>query len=151
VHLEKYIIEYSEDFLLFSFYSIGPNGIIKKMVEFDLISSLTFDLYNLGLGDANESGDAIDDTVISNNHDTEKVLATVAYIALEFNKHFPHAFISIEANTDSKMRLYQMKINKYWKEIKDNFDVFGYLDDGTFSPYKPGIKCLSVVGRKKLK
>jgi hypothetical protein len=57
----------------------------------------------------------------------------------------------MEANTESKMRLYQMKINKCWKEIEASFDLFGYQDEIGFIPYTPGNKCLLIAGRKKLK
>jgi hypothetical protein len=48
------------------------------------------------------------------------------------------------------MRLYQMKINKYWKEVEAEFELFASLEDDRLIPYKPGIKCLRFVGRRKL-
>ena len=104
----------------------------------------------LALGTADGLEEQINDTIISNNSDVEKVLVSVAHTALEFSVHYPEAFIHIVANTEAKMRLYQMKINKYWKEIEEIIELFGCKDGKEFIPYKPGIKCLSFVGRKKI-
>ncbi len=151
MHLETYKIEHSEDFLSFTFYSIGPKGTIKKSVEFTLIPSFVYDCYNLGFGDADEYGEISNDMIITNNKDTEKVLVSVAQIAIMFTEQFPDAFILVEANTESKMRLYQMKINKYWDEIYMIFELYGSIDGLEFIPYEPGNKCLLIVGRRKIK
>jgi hypothetical protein len=91
----------------------------------------------------------IDDAVVSNNQDTEKVLATVGAIIIDFWKHYPGTLISVEASTDARMRLYQMKINKYWREIEGMFEIFCYTGEDNIFPYRPGNKCLSFAGRRK--
>jgi hypothetical protein len=84
VDLEKYTIEADEDFLSYSFYRYGPKGKIKKVINFTPIPSLGVECYNLGFGDWNALHETIDDNIITNNDDTEKVLATVSAIALDF-------------------------------------------------------------------
>jgi hypothetical protein len=151
VDLEKYIIETDEDSLSYSFYSKGPKGIIKKVVRFKLVSDQQYDYFNLAFGDWNELEGEIDDIIISNNKDTEKVLSTVAAIIVDFCNRHPETFISVEASTESRLRLYQIKINKYWEEIDSNFEIYGYIEGKGLSAYYPGIKCLLFVGRKRLK
>ena len=74
MHLKKYELKSGERLEVFEFTSIGKNGRIPKIVQYTPTNYK--DLYNLGFGDKNEIGE-IDDTVISNNGDSEKVLATV--------------------------------------------------------------------------
>jgi hypothetical protein len=150
VDLERYIIEADENFLSYSFNSKGPKGKIKKVVKFTLIPEWQYQSYYLSFGHWVEKAQLIDDTVVSNNQDTEKVLATVGAIIIDFWKHYPGTLISVEASTDARMRLYQMKINKYWSEIVNKFEIFCYTEEEKMLLYKPGNKCLYFVGRRKI-
>jgi hypothetical protein len=151
VDLEKYKITASKDFLEYSFYSKGPKGKVRKIVNFTPIKAWDYEYYNLGLGDWNENEKLIDDSIITNNQDTEKVLASVADIILDFSNRYPETFIGIKANTESRIRLYKMKINKYLKEIETDFELFGMADDAGLIPFNPAIKCLGFAGRRKIK
>jgi hypothetical protein len=151
VDLDKYTITASEDFLRYTFYSTGPRGSIKKIVNFDLFKIWDNEYYNLGLGDWNERENRIDHTITTNNLDTEKVLASVAHIILDFSKRRPETFISFEAHTESRMRLYKMKINKYLRLIETDFELFGMTEYLELIPYNPEVKCLGFAGRRKLK
>ena len=119
------------------------------MVNFTLYNFWGYEYYNLSLCDWDESKKMMDDTSISNNQDTEKVLASVAQIIIYFSDRHPETFIGIEANTEARLRLYKMKINKYLNEIETYFELFGMTDDSNLIPYTPDIKCLGFVGRKK--
>jgi len=150
VDLEKYIIKTRNDFLEYSFYSKGPNGVIRKVAIFTPIEAMGYHYYNPGFGDWNGKEQGIDDNIVTNNNDTEKVLASVAAIITEFCSHYPESLIGIEASTESRMRLYQMKINKYWSEIQGDFKIFGQIESGEIINYEPGIKCLKFFGKRKL-
>jgi hypothetical protein len=52
----------------------------------------------------------VDDSIRSNNGDRDKVLATVAFTALDFTDEFPEALIVMEGSTSARTRLYQMGI-----------------------------------------
>lgn len=69
-----------EQLAVFEFVSIGPNGRINKLVQYTPTNYK--DLYNLGFGDKNIDTGEIDDNAISNNGDSEKVLATVVHYML---------------------------------------------------------------------
>jgi hypothetical protein len=81
------------------------------------------------LGDWLEAEDRLSDTVVSNNMDREKVLATVAAIVVDFTASIPHAVIFAEGNTPSRNRLYQMGISANWQVIDEYFDLHGFKDD----------------------
>ena len=74
----------------------------------------------------------------SNNHDAEKVLATVARAVIQFTNIYLDAFIVAEGSTPSRTRRYQMGINKFWEEIEPDFKVFGLSKDGGFEPFRSG-------------
>lgn len=76
-----YKVEASDSSLMFEFLSEGPNGKIKKKVAFKPIDENPF-VFNLGFGDVDANGE-IDDVIISNNGDSQKVLATVAFTVFE--------------------------------------------------------------------
>ncbi|HVU85209.1 MAG TPA: hypothetical protein VHC50_10230 [Puia sp.] len=135
MNLEKYPYVSKSDHQAFFFKSSGPKGIIKKGVLFRRISERNDNIYNISFGDWNEVRSRINDRVISNNGDREKVLATVALIILEFSAYFPHRLIYMEGSTASRTRLYQMGINKHYAEISNIFDVIG-CRNGTWEIFK---------------
>jgi hypothetical protein len=89
--VEKYQLKSESNFTTFEFISEGPNGLIRKRIQFQ--STSTPNLYNLAFGDSNPETNEIDDLVVFNNSDSEKVLATVvAAVYAFFDKH-PHAYV----------------------------------------------------------
>ena len=129
MHLEEYTIVKGESDFYYEFYSEGPRGRIRKIVRFMPLTGTGNDYYNLYLGDWLEAEDRFSDTVVSNNMDREKVLATVAAIVVDFTAAIPHAVIFAEGNTPSRNRLYQMGISANWQIISEYFDLHGFKDD----------------------
>jgi hypothetical protein len=73
--LESYHLKADETLSVFEFISVGPKGAIRKIVDFQLTGIPG--LFNLAFGDKNITTGEIDDLAISNNRDTDKVLAIV--------------------------------------------------------------------------
>ena len=73
---ERYGVKISNATMTFDFISEGPRGSIKKRVEYKQMEQNQ--IYNLAFGDVNPETGKIDDKVVTNNKDSEKVLATVA-------------------------------------------------------------------------
>lgn len=149
MNLEQYNYQSSGSFLDFEFLSAGPQGEIKKVVRFSQIQAEPSPVYNLGFGDWNEKQNKIDDFVISNNKDAERVLATVASTVINFTDHYPDAIVYAEGTTASRTRRYQMGINKYWHEIAPIFDVFGLIENVGFEPFQSGKNYIAFVVRRK--
>src|SRR5882762_11239701 len=99
----KYPVEASDNQFVYDFFSEGPRGTIKKTV---IYSQIEENLFNLGFGDWNEEFQGLDDSSRSNNGDRDKILATVAFTALDFTSKFPDAQIFAEGSTSSRTRLY---------------------------------------------
>lgn len=134
MNLPKYPVEADYDLQYYQFLSEGSIGRIRKVV---LYESLGHNYFNLAFGDWNEELRKIDDSRRTNNGDRDKVLATVAFTALDFTNQFPNARIAIEGSTPARTRLYQMGIANNLLEINENFDIYG-LFDGQMEPFQRG-------------
>ena len=104
MHLERY--EFTADNDRYEFFSLGPKGEIKKAVFYQKVLRARRPLYNLSFGDWNEEWNRIDDQVISNNGDRQKILATIAATVVHFMGRNPDAFILAMGRTPSRTRLY---------------------------------------------
>lgn len=136
---EKYPYITDETFSRFEFESQGPNGTIKKVVDYfetgDCIDGTP--VYNLSFGDWNESENIINDLTISNNADRNKVLSTVANTVLDIMAHVGDIAVYAKGSTPSRTRLYQMSINGGKEEIDDFFEVYAN-DDGIWRKFESG-------------
>lgn len=110
----------------FEFTSEGLNGQIHKLVQFTPTNMK--DVFNLAFGDKDAETGEIDDTVISNNGDSEKVLATVVSAVYAFLEKQPNAWIYATGSSNSRTRLYRMGISKHFSEVKNDFAVYGQLE-----------------------
>jgi len=130
----KYPVIASDNYHVYSFYSEGPRGNIKKGIFFMQIG---INLFNLGFGDWNEGIRDLDDSSRSNNGDRDKVLETVASTVLDFTNQFPDSKIFVEGSTSGRTRLYQMGIAINLLEINENFEVEGFCND-CWEPFQQG-------------
>ena len=90
----------------------------------------------------------IDDLAVSNNGDSEKVLATVAGALYAFCDHYPEAWIFITGSTRSRTRLYKMGMTKYFDDIKDDFDIFGQIGEN-WESFKKGKEYVAFLAQRK--
>ena len=74
--IERYEIENNVNSVYFEFISIGSKGSIVKVIKYTKINDEPL-VYNLGFGDKNLTHETIDDKAVTNNGDTDRVLATV--------------------------------------------------------------------------
>ncbi|HZY82359.1 MAG TPA: hypothetical protein VFE50_22695 [Cyclobacteriaceae bacterium] len=143
---DKYDIESPEPFLVFEFKSEGPKGVISKQVRFEMIPGLD-NVFNLGFGDLKSSGE-INDIVVTDNNDGEKVLATVASAIFMFFDSHPESMVHIEGSTPARIRLYQMRIARHLAEVRDEFHVVGYTN-GSWHPFERGINFSAFLVSKR--
>lgn len=123
----KYLYK-SEEFLkIYEFISKGPKGQIKKMVQYT--DTGTENVYNLAFGDYDEDTKSINDSSITNNRDSTKVLATVASTIYAFTEKYPNAWIFATGSTAVRTRLYRMGITNNIEEIRPDFEVYGLTID----------------------
>ena len=121
--LPKYQLKSDEKLSSYEFISEGPKGKITKRIQFTQINQN--EIYNLAFGDINQESGEIDDLVVSNNGDSEKVLSTVVSAVYAFCDKHPNAWIFAAGSSSSRTRLYQMGISKYLDYINEDFIVYG--------------------------
>jgi hypothetical protein len=143
----RYAFRFESDFKTFRFISEGPRGAIIKSVQYRELA--TAGIYNLGFGDINVLTNEIDDLVVTNNCDSQKVLATVAKTLYVFTDNYPDAFIVATGSTLSRTRLYRMGITNNLLLIEKDFHVFGLKDRDVILFEKNGNYDGFLVKRKK--
>lgn len=121
--LDRYELKSDEQLTTFAFLSEGTKGKIEKIIQFSLVNQ--DNLYNLAFGDRNQTTGEIDDRIITDNGDSEKVLATVVAAVYAFCDRFPNAWIYATGSTAARTRLYKMGINKYFDIVQADFEIFG--------------------------
>lgn len=125
--LPRYELKAEKSLMVFEFISDGPKGQIPKLIKYS--ETNIQDVYNLAFGDKNLETGEIDDTVVSNNGDSEKVLATVVSTVYAFSDKHQDAWIFATGSTTARTRLYKMGITKYIDEIKTDFEVYGLREN----------------------
>jgi hypothetical protein len=147
MNLPRYPVVASQDYHIYAFHSEGPRGSIEKNVVYTRIEG---SLYSLGFGDWYEETQDISDTARSNNGDRDKILATVAFTALEFTRYYPGTELFFEGSNPARTRLYQMGIARYLPAIRLTFDIFGFAENN-WEPFLPGRRYKAFLAvRKKL-
>lgn len=144
--LPKYQLKSDEKLSSYEFISEGPNGRIVKWIQFTPINQN--EIYNLAFGDISQVSGEIDDLIVSNNGDSEKVLSTVVSAVYAFCDKKPTAWIFVSGSTSSRTRLYQMGISKYLDYIKEDFFVYG-MKEGEWEEFEIGKNYSSFLAQKK--
>lgn len=121
--LERYELKAGRNLTTFEFLSEGTKGKIVKVIQFQPMNLPN--LYNLAFGDKNPETGQIDDMVVTDNGDSEKVLATVVAAVYAFAGHHSGAWVYASGSTDVRTRLYRMGINKYLEIVEQDFEIMG--------------------------
>ncbi len=125
--LDKYDLKSDKSQNIFEFVSDGKKGKITKVIQYS--ETHLKDFYNIGFGDRENDTGEVNDEVISNNGDSLKVLATVAFTVYSFTERIPDAWIFAIGNNKARTRLYQMGISNNLKEIENDFEILGLRND----------------------
>ena len=125
--LSKYHLKAESKFTRFEFISEGNNGAIRKLIEFQATSDE--DVYNFAFGDKDPSTGDLNDLAVTNNGDTEKVLATVVAALYVFFDNYPTAYVYATGSTKARTRLYRIGITKFYEEMQKDFYLYGQVRD----------------------
>jgi hypothetical protein len=127
MRLPKYPLKAEASFTTFEFISEGPNGLIHKLIQFQPTNQEG--VYNLAFGDKSTQTGEVDDLAVSNNGDTDKILATVVSALYAFFDQHPDAFVYATGSTATRTRLYRMGITRFYEEVIADFDLYGQVGD----------------------
>jgi hypothetical protein len=145
--IDKYALKADGNLTVFEFISEGPNGAIRKLIHFQQTNEPG--LYNVAFGDKHPDTGEIDDLAISNNADSEKVLATVVSALYAFFDRHPDSLVYATGSTASRTRLYRMGITKYYDEMTVDFQLFGQIGD-EFHEFEIGKKYIGFLAQRKI-
>jgi hypothetical protein len=145
--LPRYELKAEKSLMVFEFISEGTKGEIPKLIKYSKTN--VKDIYNLAFGDKSQETGEIDDNVVSNNGDSEKVLATVVSTVFAFSDKYPDSWIFATGSTKSRTRLYRIGITKYIDEIKNDFELYG-LNENEWEIFKKEVEYAAFLIRRKL-
>jgi len=134
----------SEDYLSYYFESCSEERTIPKAVQFEKIGA---DIYNLAFGDLDESRE-INDLCVSNNHDMNKVLATVVKTALTFFEAYPDRRVYFTGSSRARIRLYSAILAREFQNWESVFEVLG-MQHGKPTPFERGVSYEAFIINKK--
>jgi len=143
---ERYIIEFGADFRVFEFDSEGSKGKIRKIIQHTEINLKNY--FNLGFGDKNPKTNTIDDLLVTNNGDSQKVLATVAATLFVFTHHHPEASVIAIGNTLARTRLYRIGITNNLDAIEKDFKIYG-LKNNNWYKFTKGVEYDAFLVKRK--
>lgn len=144
--LPRYELKAEQSLMVYEFTSEGPKGQIPKLIKFSETTLKGF--YNLAFGDKNLQTGDIDDTVVSNNGDSEQVLATVVSAVYSFTNVEKEAWVYATGSTKSRTRLYRMGITKYFNEVNQDFLIYG-LRNGEWEYFEKEVDYTAFVVRRR--
>lgn len=134
--------------MTFEFVSKGPQGIIYKTVQFQHTNLIN--VFNLSFGDKDIVSGEINDMVISDNGDSDKILATIAASVYIFTDMYPQALVYATGSTKSRTRLYRMGISKFLSAVEIDFEIFGELSH-KWEQYRKNVDYEGFIVRRKTK
>lgn len=132
----RYPIQASDSRLEYKFHSEGPRGIIRKHIYYERRQDKS-NVYNLAFGDVDDG--IFSDVVVTNNKDTELVLATIAATVDIFFEAYSDAWIFFEGSTETRTRLYRMAISRHLEELRHKYEIFGLIGSSP-QPFRNGVK-----------
>ncbi|MCF6406994.1 hypothetical protein L3C95_29110 [Chitinophaga filiformis] len=130
----------------FEFFSIGKRGVAPKRIAF--IPTDLEAVYNLVFGDINVEGE-IDDEVISDNVDRNKILATVIYVLSIYLEAYPKRIVFFTGSTAGRLRLYRIVISLNYTEFSKKFDIYCETESGIV-PFEKNIEAKNYLVCKKV-
>lgn len=149
MNIDKYPVIVGETSMVFEFVSEGTSGSIPKLIIYSETHLHNF--YNLGFGDKDQATGQIDDEVVTNNGDSEKVLATVASTLYTFTDKFPDAMVFATGSTKARTRLYRIGISNNLEEILEDYEVFGLVGERDWQPFQKQVDFEAFLVKRKKK
>ena len=145
---DRYDVEIGLASMTFEFVSEGPKGFIKKRVEYRVTANPN--IFILSFGDVDAETNDMNDEVVSDNHDSMKVIATVASTVYLFTERYPKAVVYAEGSNAVRTRLYRINLSNNLEELSEQFYVYGFIENvGWFTYEKNKDYSSFYVKRKK--
>jgi hypothetical protein len=106
--------------------------------------------YNLSFGDKDPITGFVSDLTVTDNGDSQKVLATVAATLYAFTMEKPDATIIATGSTAARTRLYRMGITNNLEVINKDFVVLGLTEKKEWEVFRKNIYYGAFLVHRKL-
>ncbi len=146
MNVSVYELTISKDRLRYEFVSVGSKGQIRKLIEYTYLSGVGF--WNLGFGDLDETTGQVSDSVVSDNGDGRKVLASVIQSLLSFLNTHPAEAIIFTGSDERRTRVYHRIAIQYQREFLSLLTINGLTEDGFEEAIETDKSYLAFVIRK---
>lgn len=143
---EKYFLHAESHLETFSFISEGPKGNVLKLIEFQPTDNPN--VFNLAFGDQDPVTGGINDLVVTNNGDTDKVLETVVEALYRFAISHPNTYVYATGSTPARTRLYRIGITRFYQQIQQDFRLYGQKGDA-LEPFRLGEEYEEFLAQRK--
>lgn len=131
---EGYVcLDISRNSTAFEFISTGPKGDIRKVIQF--VPMRIHNVFNLAFGDRRADG-TIDDNIISDNKDRNKILATVGRAVLDYTQRYPDRYVYFMGSSPERNRLYRMAISTRFDELSKFVSIWVFMENNTMEPFQ---------------
>ena len=141
-------VKFNEDYNKFDFISEGCNGKIPKRIE--IMSTPMPYVYNLAFGDVKENGE-LDDLIVRNNGDRNKILATIVKVVMDFTYKFPDRYIYFRGSTEHRTRLYRIVVSLNLEELSEIFEIYADITgDYDLVIFQKGVNIKAFVIKRKI-
>ncbi|ADB41443.1 DUF6934 family protein [Spirosoma linguale] len=120
-----YPFDMSSDALNYRFNSVSKQYTIAKRIQFTPFPDNAL-LYNLALGDVMPDGN-LDDSIVSNNQDLNRVMATVFQAIVSFFDRYPSKLVYFQGSDEAgiRTRLYRVLITRELNKAAELFTIYG--------------------------
>jgi hypothetical protein len=143
----RYEYATEDELNIFEFDSVGTKGKVTKIIQYTEMSIKGY--FNLGFGDLDLKTKEVNDEIVTNNGDGQKVLATVVSTVYAFTAKNPDAYVYATGSNEARTRLYRMGITNNLEELKKDFHVYGLRNDEVFEPFIVGEDYLGFLVTRK--
>lgn len=105
---------------------------------------------NLAFGNITDD-DGIDDEIVNDNGDRNKILATIANVVRLFTDKYPEKMIYFTGSTEGRTRLYRIAVGLKLEVLSENFEIYAEVGDNEgFVPFCKNMVIKAFLVKRKL-
>ncbi len=147
-NIEKYEVNCINEGFDYYFFSIGEKGCIKMVAQF--IESPVKRIYQFRFGVIDKTTGVIDEYIVANNNDTNKILNTIVWILYNFTNRFPECLIRFSGSTKVRTRLFLMWLTRNWDFANKYFIIFGSKSNEKWVRCRYSARYSAILIKKKV-
>lgn len=106
-------------------------------------------MWNLGFGDFDVMTGAVSDSIISNNGDGKKVMATVVKTLLDFFSQRPQETVIFTGSDERRTLVYNRVVRQYYVDFSDRLLINELTEQGIEEAIETSVDYIAFIVRSK--